>query len=106
MNKNRTNFSDSNILVIGDLMLDKYIYGDVFRISPEAPVPVVKALKEEYRVGGAGNVAINIASIGSNVSLMGIVGNDKEGKNLISILKSKKIKCIIETAQITKTQTK
>ena len=106
MNKNLINFSDSNILVVGDLMLDKYIYGDVFRISPEAPVPVVKALKEEYRVGGAGNVAINIASIGANVSLMGIVGNDKEGKNLISILKSKKIKCILETAKINKTHTK
>ena len=63
------------ICVIGDLMLDKFIYGSVERISPEAPVPILRAIKEEYKLGGAANVANNIRSLGENVALIGILGN-------------------------------
>lgn len=73
-------FSDLNILVIGDLMLDKYIQGSVTRISPEAPVPVIKVAKKENRIGGAGNVAANLASLNCNVTLAGICGDDENGK--------------------------
>ena len=70
------NFSTSKILVVGDVMIDKYWYGDAERISPEAPVPVVNICNEEKRLGGAANVALNFASIGCNVTLLGLVGND------------------------------
>jgi len=103
---NSIDFSSANILVIGDLMLDKYIHGDVHRISPEAPVPVVKAIDEEHRVGGAGNVALNIASIGAKVSLIGIVGDDKESRKLEVLLESDGVNCILEKDKSVKTQTK
>lgn len=73
------------ILVIGDSMLDKYLYGDIERISPEAPVPIMKYKKEEYRLGGAANVAVNLSSMGLNVTLASIVGKDKNGQNLKNI---------------------
>jgi rfaE bifunctional protein kinase chain/domain len=73
-------FRATKILVVGDLMLDLYIRGDVERISPEAPVPVVFERLREYSLGGAGNVAANIAALGGRVTLMGGVGNDSEGK--------------------------
>ena len=69
-------FKDKNILVIGDVMLDKCIWGDVERISPEAPVQVVEVTEESYSPGGAANVANNIAALGSKVIMAGIVGND------------------------------
>lgn len=84
-------FERKRILVIGDVMLDKYIVGDVERISPEAPVPVVH-IKHEYKVlGGAANVANNIISLGGNVSLIGIIGQDTGGKDIIRICKGKNI---------------
>ncbi len=67
----------SNILVVGDVMLDKYWFGDSDRISPEAPVPVVKVMTKEDRLGGAGNVALNVASLQGRVTLLSIVGNDE-----------------------------
>jgi len=70
----------SRVLVAGDVMLDRYWHGDVERISPEAPVPVVRMTTEECRLGGAANVANNVASLGAGVTLMGIVGQD-EGAN-------------------------
>ena len=69
-------FSKKHILVIGDVMLDKYIWGSVDRISPEAPVPVVKIEKTDYRAGGAANVAENIHGLGSEVTLIGLTGDD------------------------------
>jgi D-beta-D-heptose 7-phosphate kinase / D-beta-D-heptose 1-phosphate adenosyltransferase len=69
-------FEDKRILVFGDVILDRYIFGNVNRISPEAPVPVVKVSNEEFRAGGAGNVAVNIDKLGSVGLLMGITGND------------------------------
>ena len=80
-------FSKKHILVIGDVMLDKYIWGSVDRISPEAPVPVVKIEKTDYRAGGAANVAENIHGLGGEVTLIGLIGDDPYGKTLHSMLK-------------------
>lgn len=71
--------ASANVLVVGDLMLDRYWWGDVTRISPEAPVPVVRLKKNTYAPGGAANVAANIAGLGANVTLIGTIGNDSEG---------------------------
>lgn len=79
-------FKDLNIAVIGDYMLDKYIWGNCTRISPEAPVPIVKVKSTEYRLGGAGNVVANLASLGSSVSVFGIIGNDTNGDMLDNLL--------------------
>jgi len=85
------NFKKANILVIGDLILDEYIWGSVDRISPEAPVPVVWARKHNYVPGGAANVAYNIAALEGNVCLMGVVGKDKNAEILLGELKKRKI---------------
>lgn len=87
------NNSSSSVLVIGDVMLDKYMAGDSERISPEAPVPVVNITHEEARAGGAANVALNIASLDVPVSIISLVGRDKDATELINILESKKVKC-------------
>ena len=73
-------FSNTRILVVGDLMLDQYWLGDSDRISPEAPVPVVRINSSENRLGGAANAAINVRSLGSNVALGGIIGRDDNGR--------------------------
>ena len=73
-------FSNANILVVGDVMLDQYWTGRAGRISPEAPVPVVKVAAEEVRAGGAANVALNIAALGATAHLLGIVGKDVSGQ--------------------------
>lgn len=70
------------VLVVGDLMLDRYWFGDVNRISPEAPVPVVRVVKKEDRLGGAGNVARNVVSLGAKATLVGIVGLDEGGQQI------------------------
>ena len=79
------------ILVIGDIILDKYIQGKVERISPEAPVPVILFQKESCLLGGASNVARNIASFGGNVTLIGRIGNDEDGEIIIKKCKESKI---------------
>ena len=78
-------FADLNIWVIGDLMLDEYVTGTVERISPEAPVPVVRAQTTEHRLGGAANVARQIAMLGARVSLAGICGEDAPGEELLRL---------------------
>jgi D-beta-D-heptose 7-phosphate kinase / D-beta-D-heptose 1-phosphate adenosyltransferase len=78
-------FEQAKILVVGDVMLDRYLHGNVSRISPEAPVPVVNIKKTEEKAGGAGNVALNIRSLGSQVSLLGVVGEDDNAKILENI---------------------
>lgn len=75
-------YNKSQVLVIGDVMLDRYWHGGTSRISPEAPVPVVKVNQVEDRPGGAGNVALNIAALGAGASIVGIVGDDEAGKAL------------------------
>ncbi|MGL5683006.1 MAG: D-glycero-beta-D-manno-heptose-7-phosphate kinase [Marinifilaceae bacterium] len=77
-----TDFSHCNVLIIGDVMLDKYYIGKVDRISPEAPVPVVNITKEESRLGGASNVAHNVVALGGKATLMGVVGYDFMGKEI------------------------
>ncbi len=84
-------FKKTNILVVGDVMLDKYIFGDTSRISPEAPVPVFSFKNDEIRLGGAANVALNLSNINCNVSLMGFVGADSEANKIIEIIDSRKI---------------
>lgn len=79
-------FSDLHILVIGDVMIDRYISGSVKRISPEAPVPVVEMQKCENRLGGAANVALNIHALGAEVTILSIIGADKEGKVMQDML--------------------
>jgi len=76
----------TTITVVGDLILDHYIWGKVERISPEAPVVVVDASKEDRRLGGAGNVVRNLREIGANVSVCGVVGDDADGRTLLSML--------------------
>jgi rfaE bifunctional protein kinase chain/domain len=79
-------FKELKVMVIGDLMIDAYYYGKVERISPEAPVPVVSVERKENRLGGAANVALNIKSLGAQVCLCGLRGNDPEGDLLESML--------------------
>jgi D-beta-D-heptose 7-phosphate kinase/D-beta-D-heptose 1-phosphate adenosyltransferase len=75
-------FSTASVLVIGDIMLDRYWFGDTSRISPEAPVPIVKIDGSDNRPGGAGNVALNIAALGARTTLLGITGNDEAANTL------------------------
>jgi rfaE bifunctional protein kinase chain/domain len=75
-------FTTIKVAVIGDVMLDTYWWGNVERISPEAPVPVVAVSKKEQRIGGAGNVALNIQSLGATVSVLSVLGNDDDGSQL------------------------
>ena len=87
----KLDFSDINILLVGDFMLDHYIMGTSDRISPEAQVPVVIP-KEEYSIpGGAGNVAMNLSAMGANVTCLGVVGDDIWGEKLLSLLSNKGI---------------
>lgn len=86
-------FQDARLLVIGDVMLDRYWHGAATRVSPEAPVPVVKVGNVEDRPGGAGNVALNIAALGSATRLIGIVGNDDTGQDLRSRLNAAGVYC-------------
>lgn len=85
-------FSQLKAGVIGDVMLDTYMWGHVERISPEAPVPIVALDKKEYRVGGASNVALNIASLGASVSILSVIGNDDDGAQLRKLLEHQQIK--------------
>lgn len=80
VNKTFEKFSNSNILVIGDVMIDCYITGTVSRISPEAPVPIVNANERSYRLGGAANVALNLKSLGATPILCSVIGSDNKAK--------------------------
>src|SRR3569832_2405499 len=81
-------FEHAKVLVIGDVMLDRYWFGDVNRISPEAPVPVLKVSSVDERPGGAANVARNIAALGAQATLMSVVGADEPGAALEKLLKA------------------
>jgi D-glycero-beta-D-manno-heptose-7-phosphate kinase len=87
LKKRLETFKDLNILVIGDLMIDRYLIGSVTRISPEAPVPIVNLEKTEEKLGGAANVALNIAGLGSNAILCSIIGHDENGILVKDLLK-------------------
>jgi rfaE bifunctional protein kinase chain/domain len=85
-------FSNIKAGVIGDVMLDIYWWGHVDRISPEAPVPVVALDKKEHRIGGAGNVALNLSALGAQVSILSVMGNDDNGSTLIELFNEHHIK--------------
>jgi|688.fasta_scaffold241280_1 D-beta-D-heptose 7-phosphate kinase/D-beta-D-heptose 1-phosphate adenosyltransferase len=82
---------NSRILIIGDIMLDEYWFGTSNRISPEVPVPIVDVQNKDFRVGGAGNVALNLFGINPNITLISCIGKDKDGKIIKKILRNKKI---------------
>lgn len=81
-------FSELRILVVGDLMLDRYLYGKVDRISPEAPVPVLQHRRQEDRLGGAANVALNLLALGARVAVAGVIGQDENASLLTAALKT------------------
>ncbi len=99
-------FDRAQVLVVGDLMLDRYWYGGASRISPEAPVPVVKVSHREDRIGGAGNVALNIASLGAGASLVAVVGRDEAAEALRTRLDSAGIHCDFQVSDTHPTITK
>lgn len=86
-------FRNKNILVVGDLILDHYIWGKVRRISPEAPVPVVEVERESFLLGGAANVANNIVSLGARATVVGIIGKDVPGDVLTDLLRRQGVEC-------------
>src|SRR5918996_5658060 len=80
-------FRGAHVLVVGDLMLDRFIWGDVERISPEAPVPVLRVTSDSFRLGGAANVIHNIRSLGGRVTACGFIGCDAAGKRILHDLR-------------------
>ena len=92
----------SQILIIGDIILDEYWFGDSNRISPEAPIPVVDINKKDFRLGGAGNVALNLLEFISNTTLISSIGKDLDGKIIKKILKKKKVKYQLKKISIGK----
>jgi D-beta-D-heptose 7-phosphate kinase/D-beta-D-heptose 1-phosphate adenosyltransferase len=99
-------FERARVLVVGDVMLDRYLYGGTERISPEAPVPVVHVRQTDDRAGGAANVAANLASLGVSTTLIGIVGKDDEAAALAAILEQLDIDCRFTTIADWPTTTK
>lgn len=86
-----TQFQNKRIIVIGDIIIDEYIWGDVNRISPEAPVPIIDIEGERLSCGGAANVAQNLRSLGANAELIGVIGKDRDGEKLLQMLNTKDI---------------
>ena len=84
-------FNKLNVLIIGDVMIDSYMWGNVSRISPEAPVPIVSVNKKENRLGGAANVALNVQAMGANPILCSIIGDDEGCKLFYELLKMQKL---------------
>lgn len=99
-------FADVRVLVVGDLMLDRYWHGATARISPEAPVPVVQVNKDEVRAGGAGNVALNAAALGCQAVVSGLVGDDDAGRTLLAGLQARGVDCRVATVSDAPTITK
>ena len=99
-------FDTAHVLVVGDLMLDRYWHGDTSRISPEAPVPVVRVGEAEERAGGSGNVALNIAALGAHATVIGLTGQDEASDALKKLLVKQGVECdfeeVPESATITK----
>ena len=88
-------FKNRKIMIIGDLMLDRYLWGSVARISPEAPVPVVEIDSEATRLGGAANVAHNLSTLGAIATAVGIVGDDTNGEILMQLFRSMDLPLLI-----------
>jgi len=101
-------FTSINALVVGDVMLDMYLFGHVSRMSPEAPVPIVNINASESRLGGAANVALNLKSLGAGVTICSVIGKDAAGKKLLQLLKKNKLAStsILLTDRITTEKTR
>ncbi|MDP1931847.1 MAG: bifunctional D-glycero-beta-D-manno-heptose-7-phosphate kinase/D-glycero-beta-D-manno-heptose 1-phosphate adenylyltransferase HldE [Gammaproteobacteria bacterium] len=99
-------FQQARVLVVGDVMLDRYWHGKAMRISPEAPVPVVRVGNSEDRPGGAGNVALNVAALGAAASLVGIIGEDEAGEELQTRLRAAGVLCDFAVSSVAPTITK
>ena len=84
-------FSELTVLIIGDVMMDTYLWGRVERISPEAPVPIVSVTKKENRLGGAANVALNVQSLGAQPIICAVIGDDQEGTEFLKLLENQKL---------------
>jgi len=95
LNQNGSTKRKTRILIIGDIILDKYFIGEIMRISPEAPVPVVKYKHMTYNLGGAGNVAFNVANLGIDILLVGVVGKDDDAKILRELMHKESINCYL-----------
>lgn len=103
---NQPDLSAARLLVVGDVMLDCYWQGPVLRISPEAPVPVVRVESEELRIGGAGNVALNAAALGADTHLLGLVGADAKADQIEQLLCAQHVYCQLQRVPDSKTITK
>ena len=102
-------FSSVKVGVIGDLMLDTYMWGHVDRISPEAPVPIVSLEKNEFRIGGAGNVALNLQSLGAKAFVLSVTGDDGDADKLNALLAAQSINssyCFRSRSRITTNKTR
>lgn len=102
-------FSKLHVIVAGDVMLDNYRWGDVERISPEAPVPVVSIRRSESRLGGAANVALNCKALGAKVTVASVIGDDEEGRRLLQLLEEQGVGTTLihkSDARITTTKTR
>src|ERR1035437_8198003 len=84
-------FSKVRVLIIGDAMVDAYIWGKVNRLSPEAPVPIVAVQKKETRLGGAANVALNVQAMGATPILCSLIGDDMYGREFVELLETQKL---------------
>jgi len=87
----RADVAAARVLIVGDVMLDRYWFGDVERISPEAPVPIVRIAREEARPGGAANVARNVAALGARAALLSVTGDDEAGQTLAQLLEKERV---------------
>jgi rfaE bifunctional protein kinase chain/domain len=93
---NPEQFAKTRLLVVGDVMLDRYWFGDTHRISPEAPVPVVQVGKVDERLGGAANVARNVAALGGHATILGVIGDDEPGQRVTQLLKASQVDSQLE----------
>lgn len=103
---NNIDFSLARVLVVGDVMLDRYVHGSTSRISPEAPVPVVHVYEEETKVGGAGNVALNITALGAHAKIIGLVGDDTSADLVEAMLEKEGVQCMLQRVTGSTTVTK
>ncbi len=95
MNDLKTRLQHARVLVVGDAMLDRYLFGEVERISPEAPVPVVRVTRQEERLGGAANAALNVKSLGPQTTLITVVGDDEPARTIQRLLQAQGVQAIL-----------
>ncbi len=103
---NLSNLNKAKVLIVGDIMLDQYWFGESARISPEAPVPIVDIQKMDNRLGGAANVAMNVSGLGATATLVGVIGRDENGEKLFDLLMNTTIKSEVLRKKNFKTSTK